>query len=189
MKRVFLIGDSLRIGYCEHTAKMLEGRAEVLWPNENCRFSHFILAALCQWVWAIPNAGNIDVVHWNCGQWDMAQFEGNGNPLVPVEEYEQNLRRIHEQIQRRFPKAQQIFALTTPVREEVPLQAPRTTADVMRYNEAARRVMDELGVPVNDLFAVAQAIPPEQYADAVHLTVEGYRVLARAVADKLNEYI
>ncbi len=190
MKRVFLIGDSLRIGYCEHVAELLKGKAEVYWPNENCRFSHFILAALCQWVWAIPaEARNVDVVHWNCGQWDCAQFEKNGEPLVPVEEYADNLRRIHALIKRYFPHAKQVFALTTPVRDDVPLYAARKTADVIRYNEAAKRVMEELGVPVNDLFSVGKSIPEEQYADAVHLTADGYRVLAQTVADTLEKYI
>lgn len=188
MKRVFLLGDSIRIGYCEAVADLLKGRAEVLYPNENCRFTYYVLAAIGLWAAAIPDRGSVDVVHWNCGQWDMAQFE-EGQPLISVEEYADALKRIHAMIRRYFPNAQILFALTTPVRSGVPLKAPRTTADVIRYNEAAAKVMKELNVPVNDLFAAAQKIPDEWYADAVHFKSEGSQVLARAVVRALQEYI
>ena len=92
-------------------------------------------------------------------------------------------------IRRYFPNAQIVFALTTPVRDGVPLKAPRTTADVIRYNETAKKVMAELNVPIDDLFAAAQTIDDELYADAVHFKSEGYDVLARAVVHALEKYI
>jgi acyl-CoA thioesterase-1 len=188
VKRVFLIGDSIRIGYCEKVAELLQGRAEVLYPSDNCRFTHYVLASLGLWAMAVPKRESVDVVHWNCGQWDMAQFE-EGRPLLSVDEYARALQRVHWMIRRCFPNAQIIFALTTPVLDDRPLKAPRTTADVVRYNNAAKTVMQELGVPIDDLFEAAQIIPREQYADAVHFTSEGYRVLAQAVVRSMEKYI
>lgn len=188
MKRVFLIGDSIRLGYCGQVAELLKDKAEVLYPTDNCRFAYFILASLGLWAMAVPKRDSVDVVHWNCGQWDAAQFE-EGKPLMSVEEYAEALKRVHAMIRKNFPNAQIIFALTTPLRDGVPLKAPRTTKDIIRYNEAAKKVMQELNVPVNDLFAVAQTIPEELYADAVHFKSEGYQVLARAVVRTLENYI
>lgn len=189
MKRVLLLGDSIRIGYCERVAALLEGRAEVMWPNENCRFGQYMLASMINWAGAIEKPETIDAVHWNCGQWDTAQFEKNGQPLLTVEEYAQTLKRVDALIRKYFPNAHVIFALTTPILPNIPMNAPRTTEDVMRYNSAAREVMRELNVPVNDLFSAAQTIPEEAYADAVHFKPEGYQVLAEAVVRAVEPYI
>ena len=189
MKRVLLLGDSIRIGYCEQVSALLKGRAEVCWPQENCRFALYAVASMNNWAHEVGQADTIDVVHWNCGQWDVAQFGGCGRPLISVEEYRDALKRVHERIRQVFPNAQILFALTTPIRDGIPMSAPRTTEDVMRYNEAAREVMAELNVPVNDLFEAAKAIPDELYADAVHYKPEGYQVLAEAVVRALEKYI
>lgn len=189
MKRVLLLGDSIRIGYCERVAAMLEGRAEVLWPNENCRFGLYMLASMINWAGAIESPETVDVVHWNCGQWDTAQFEKNGRPLATEEEYAKTLERVDALIRKYFPNAQIIFALTTPILPGVHMNAPRTTKDVVRYNEAAGRVMEKLNVPVNDLFEAAKAIPEDLYADAVHFKPEGYQVLAEAVVRAVEKYI
>lgn len=189
MKRVLLLGDSIRIGYCEQVAALMKDRAEVLWPNENCRFAKYMLAAMTGWAGSIDRPDTIDVVHWNCGQWDMAQFEGTGEPLVTAEEYAAALVRVDAVIRRSFPNAQVIFALTTPILPNIPMSAPRTTEDVVRYNDAALEVMNRLNVPVNDLFSVAQSIPAEAYADAVHFKPEGCQVLAEAVVHAVEKYI
>ena len=189
MKRVLLLGDSIRLGYCEQVSALLEGRAEVCWPQENCRFALYAVVSMNNWAYEVGQADTIDVVHWNCGQWDVAQFGGFGRALVSVEEYRDALKRVHERIRQVFPNAQIIFALTTPVCDGVPMTAPRTTEDVMRYNEAAAEVMKELNVPIDDLFEAAKAIQDELYADAVHYKPEGYAVLAAAVVRALEPYI
>ena len=43
MKQVFLIGDSIREGYCEKVKEALRDRAEVIYPGENCRTSQYIV--------------------------------------------------------------------------------------------------------------------------------------------------
>ncbi|MBQ2954947.1 MAG: SGNH/GDSL hydrolase family protein [Clostridia bacterium] len=188
MKRILLLGDSIRIGYCEKVASILDGKAEVCWPGENCRFAQYMIAAMGGWASAVGRPETIDVVHWNCGQWDTAQFERDGRPLVTEDEYEKALVRVDALIRRLFPNAQVIFALTTPVLPGVPMTAPRTTDDVVRYNRVAQRVMDRLNVPVNDLFSVAAEFSAGMYKDAVHFTPEGYQVLAEAVVRALEKY-
>ena len=43
MKNLLLIGDSIRVGYDKSVKKSLEGRANVLFPEENCRFASYLL--------------------------------------------------------------------------------------------------------------------------------------------------
>ena len=37
MKKIVLIGDSIRMGYCEYVKNSLRDVAEVYYPPENCR--------------------------------------------------------------------------------------------------------------------------------------------------------
>ena len=46
MKKVLLIGDSIRQGYDRYVKMSLEGEAEVFYPEENCRFSVYVLRDL-----------------------------------------------------------------------------------------------------------------------------------------------
>ena len=46
MKNVLLIGDSIRIGYGKAVKRTLEGKANVYFPTENCRFASYVLRYL-----------------------------------------------------------------------------------------------------------------------------------------------
>jgi lysophospholipase L1-like esterase len=55
--------------------------------------------------------------------------------------------------------------------------------DVLRYNEAAARVMKRNQIPVNDLYHFARTrLDRIQRPDNVHFTEEGSRQLAEQVA-------
>ena len=43
MKNLLLIGDSIRKGYDKSVRKTLEGKANVIFPEENCRFAAYLL--------------------------------------------------------------------------------------------------------------------------------------------------
>ena len=43
MKNLLLIGDSIRMGYDKSVKKTLEGKANVIFPDENCRFASYVL--------------------------------------------------------------------------------------------------------------------------------------------------
>jgi len=49
MKRVVLIGDSIRMGYERTVGEELSGVAEVLSPKENVRNSRTVLAHIEEW--------------------------------------------------------------------------------------------------------------------------------------------
>ena len=89
-----------------------------------------------------------------------------------------------------FPDAKIVFALSTAILEEK--ASPdfyRYNADIERYNAAAMALMDELGVPVNDLYSVSKNIDDSLHCDWVHFGEEGSKILAKAVTDKILEII
>ncbi len=66
MKKVMLIGDSIRLGYQAKVAELLGENTLVRGPSDNCRFSAYTLFNLSAWV---PD-NDFDVIQWNNGQWD-----------------------------------------------------------------------------------------------------------------------
>ena len=189
MKTLFLLGDSIRMFYCERVAEMLAGKMKVVWPAENCRFSLYTLRCLWEWADLVENPADVAAVHWNNGLWDITRRTIDGECLTSREEYARNLERILLELRGRFPQAQIIFATTTYVD---PRLAHVHNEDVDAYNAVALRVMAHNNIPVNDLHAIMAAHPEYiRQDDWIHETEEGAYVLAehivRAVERVLSE--
>ena len=179
---VVLIGDSIRMGYQDHVASQLAGRAEVWVPKENGGDSRNVLAHLDQWVLS----RRPDLVHVNCGLHDLKRAFG-AESEVPLAEYEGNVRQILQKLQRELNGAV-VWATTTPVDENWHHQNKgfdRLEADVEAYNVAARAVAVDLEVPIDDLFAVIECEGKARLLtqDGVHFTEEGSQLLGRVVAE------
>lgn len=43
IKNLLLIGDSIRMGYDRSVKKTLAGRANFIFPTDNCRFASYLL--------------------------------------------------------------------------------------------------------------------------------------------------
>ncbi len=191
MKKVFLLGDSIRMGYDDFVRDLLKGTAEVYYPADNGRFAGYTYVCIPQWKNLAGDPNEVNVVHWNSGHWDCAHFCGDSEPYSTVEEYAVWLRRVHNCIRRNFPAAQVIFATTTGIApgRYAQMSSPRSDDEIAAYNKAALQVMAELNVPVNDLASYAAGFPIEYYADEVHFTDTGSRLLAGMVADRIREYL
>ena len=193
MKRVLLLGDSIRMGYDEYVKELLQGEFEVIYDDiDNGRFSAYTLWQANQF---FKNYGHFDVVHWNNGYWDMNVESPMKTAMHPVDEYVHFLSRILNEI--RNNGAVPVFATTTPV---LPAE---TAAEVMtegidtfkynndwvvEYNEAAAAFMQSEGVAVNDLYALCVKDPHfYKCPDLLHLTEEGYRRCAEQTAQKIRE--
>ena len=179
---IVLIGDSIRMGYQDHVASQLADRAEVWVPEENGGDSRNVLAHIDQWVLARQP----DLVHVNCGLHDLKRAFG-AESEVPLDEYERNVRQILHRLQRELNGAV-VWATITPVDENWHHQNKgfdRLEADVEAYNAAARAVAEDLGVPIDDLFAVVEREGKARLLtqDGVHFTEEGSQLLGRAVAE------
>ena len=71
MKKVLLLGDSIRTGYAPFVRDLLDGKAEVFIPNANGAFLQNTLRFLQDWQADLGlTDGNVDVIHWNNGLWD-----------------------------------------------------------------------------------------------------------------------
>ena len=168
-------------------AKRLEGTAVVTGPRANGGDSSNVLKNLDAWV----IQEQPDIVHLNAGIHDTKKFKATGKFQVSPAQYEENLRQIVAKI-RQETKATLIFATTTPILTDRALQArPKAEYELSgesidTYNAIARKVMDELKVPVNDLhglFADKELRDRVIVADGTHFTGEGSAKLGTAVAE------
>lgn len=188
MKKIVLIGDSIRLGYDQYVKKAFEGAAQVYYPAENCRFTTYVLRFLGDWKRKMECGDDVDLVHWNAGLWDDLRME-DGMPLISLAQYEENVGRICDAMGKLFPRAKLIFATSTPVREELFLgECKRYNRDTERYNERAAAVVRAKGGEVNDLYALLRDCPTEYYSDMTHFYTEaGSRVITEQVVRVIGE--
>ena len=186
MKKILLIGDSVRKGYDTYVRACMENVAEVYFPEENCTFTTNILRNLHTWA---DNLGlyEADAVHFNAGLWDMVRIYGD-EPLVKKDTYADNLKRIEKRIRFLFPTAKIIFATSTPIIESGYFTdfESRTNRDVEDYNQIAKDVFAGTDVIINDLYAVMKDVPKSYYSDQTHFyTADATKRIGGAVTDML----
>ncbi|MCL5745154.1 MAG: SGNH/GDSL hydrolase family protein, partial [Acidobacteria bacterium] len=125
-----------------------------------------------------------DVIHFNFGLHDLKSMS-DGEPQVPVALYERYLRLFVARL--KATGAKLIWATTTPV-PEGPVSPPRKPQDVVAYNAAALRVMQENGVAIDDLYAFALPRLKEiQRPVNVHFTDAGSEALAAQAAASIRK--
>ena len=190
MKKVLLLGDSIRMGYQAYVRDLLREEYEVIFPEDNGRFAAYTLWQVNQ---MFKHNEDIALVHWNNGYWDMNIEPPMTEPIHSLAEYTGYLRRITALI--RACGAKVVFATTVPVLEQ---EAARRMPGVQRetnydnqwvktYNQAATELMKELSVPVNDLYALCAQDPfCYKCSDLLHLTEQGYRRCAEQIADVIR---
>lgn len=178
LPRVLLIGDSISIGYTVPVRKLLEGKANVHRIPENGGPTSNGAAKIEKWL----GDGKWDVIHFNWGLHDLKLVDGKHQ--VALEDYETNLRELAKKL--KAAGAKLVWASTTPV-PEGKTSPPRRTEDVPRFNEAAKKVMDENGVAIDDLYAFALPRLKEiQLTANVHYSPKGYEALGGEVAKSIQ---
>jgi len=179
LPRVLLIGDSISIGYTLPTRRLLLGQANVHRIAVNGGPTINGLENLDRWL------GNRtwNVIHFNWGLHDL-RFMEDGTHQVSIDKYAENLRELVRRLKQ--TGATLIWASTTPV-PDAEVSPPRKNSDVIAYNAVARRIMEENGIPIDDLYPVAFARLGEIQRPAnVHYTDPGYEVLAESVAASIR---
>lgn len=190
MKNILLLGDSIRQNYQEYVKQSLYGKAEIYYPNDNGRFCQFTLRYLHEWIQALSRHGEIefDIVHFNCGLWDVLRLSNEDQPFTGEAEYADLLKRIVYRILHLCPKSRPVFALTTEVIE--PGFEPginigeRRNSDIRRYNEIAETVFRDLNIEIDDLWSVSRNLPKEAHSDLVHFETE---IGIRGLGNQVNE--
>lgn len=181
MKNLLLIGDSIRMGYDKAVQKTLEGKANVYFPAENCRFASYVLRYLHEYK-ALMNNEKVDVIHWNAGLWDCLRlFEEE--PHTPIEVYAYYIDRICVRIKKLFPNAKVIFATSTAVlSEKMSKDFKRYNEEIEAYNQAAIKVVKNHGFLINDLYAISTSLSKDAHSDPVHYyTASGTKAFTNQV--------
>ena len=175
MKKIILLGDSIRLSYGDRVRKLL-GEGYTVWqPEDNCRFASYTLRMLYDYREQLKEA---DVIHFNCGLWDMCDLFGDG-PFTPLEVYVEQMVRIAKILKTYAPVV--IFATTTP---PSPKMWGHDLNRVRAYNAAAMAALEPLGVLFDDLFTpVAEDIDRMISEDYLHASPYGVEILANRVAD------
>ena len=190
LPRVLLIGDSVSCGYTLAVRKELAGQANVHRPAANCGSTKIGLRDLDQWL----GSNRWDVIHFNWGLHDLgyrfandsnqdakgnyARPDNGGHQNVTPEQYEKNLHELVARLKKTGAKL--IYATTTPVPADL---HSYVKAAELPYNVAAKRVMSEEGVTLNDLWAFATPqLDKLQQPGNPHFTNKGSEVLAHEIA-------
>ena len=179
MKKIILLGDSIRLSYGNRVRELL-GEGYTVWqPEDNCRFAAYTLRMLFDYKAQLEGA---DVIHFNCGLWDMCDLFGDG-PFTPLEVYVELMVRIAKILKTYAPVV--IFATTTP---PSPKMWGHDLDRVRAYNAAAMAALEPLGVLFDDLFTpVAEDIDRMISEDYLHASPYGVEILANRVADCIKK--
>lgn len=190
MKKIVLIGDSIRLGYEKYVKEAFDGVADVYSPTENCRFAEYTLRFAHEWKSKGEWPTDVDAVHWNAGLWDVLRILGD-DPLTPKCAYENFIRRIDKRLRTIFPNAKFIFATSTAVKEEgYGSSFKRFNKDIEEYNAIALSVLSETDTMIDDLYAVTKDIPDACRSDMTHFnTPDGVKTMGSAVVGSLCDVL
>lgn len=184
LPRVLLLGDSIRMSYQPHVARLLKGKADVVGPADNCQYSLYTLSSLNRWVGEL---GKPDAVHWNNGIHDAGHNPGRCPVQMPIEWYRANLGFILDQLTALTPKV--VWASSTPVHPDRPMRDSGWSwrnEEIDQYNRAACTLMETRGIPINDLHALVwNNVGDFLSGDQLHLSDAGQQACAQAVADRV----
>jgi len=184
MKKVILIGDSIRMGYQPFVQQELADCADVWGPEENGGTSGNVLAHLDEWAISRP----AEIIHLNCGLHDLGGVFDAPDPGALLSQYRANLEEIFGRILDETG-ARLIWATTTPVNEHWHNENwncgfDQIQAEGLAYNAASVEIARRKDILVNDLYGAIMDAGRDTLLqeDGIHFTESGYRVLGRAVA-------
>ena len=189
MKRVMLLGDSIRMMTEAKVREKLGADFEVWSPEKNCRYTALTLNELRHYFKKFPDP---EIIHWNNGLWDIAILYDDDGNFTPLPVYLENLKRILKQLRKTGAKI--IFATTTPthpkkVNRPSPQGSRHYNSDIAKYNAAAIELMEKEGILINDLYPLLMD-DLDRFIDSfdwIHPTADGIEVLSDQIAKKIME--
>ncbi len=190
MKKIVLIGDSIRMGYDKYIKDALSGTAEVFYPSENCRFAEYVLRYAHEWKSNGKWGDDVDLVHWNAGLWDALELFGD-EPLTSLSYYGAAIARIDKRLRTLFPNAKFVFATSTNVNEKMAKpEFMRHNTTIEKYNTEALRALSNTDTIINDLYSLTASVPDSYRSDWVHFyTPEGTELIGGKVLSVLCELL
>ena len=190
MKKIVLIGDSIRKGYDKYVKEALSGTAEVYYGTDNSRFAEYLLRYVHEWKKDGNWGDDVDLVHWNAGLWDALELFGD-EPLTTLDYYGQAIARVDKRLRMLFPRAKMIFATSTNVKEEMASpEFMRHNATIEKYNKEALRVLSGTDTMINDLYRFTASLPDSYRSDWVHFyTPLGTEAIGGRVLTVISEQL
>jgi hypothetical protein len=180
LPRILLIGDSISIGYTLPVREFLKGKANVHRIPQNGGATEVGLDKMTSWL----GDSKWDVIHFNFGLHD-AKYTSETTQRATREQYVANLRTLITQM--KATGAKLIFATTTPVPNGGVLSPTRKFDSIEARNQLATQLMQELGVTIDDLYTIMLPhMTTVGRENDVHFTLEGYTLLAKAVATSIE---
>jgi len=178
MKKVVLLGDSIRLSYWERVRELLADVCEVYAPEENCAYTMHTLRCVRHW-FTSSRWENVDLIHWNNGIWDHHRNAEDGEPLSTPEMYLYLNRRLHKQLALYAKKL--CWATTIPAGEHYTCNPKNLCAisreewnrETVLYNDLLVAYLRYQGVSINDLYTLVAQHPEYQGGDGIHLTPVG----------------
>ena len=184
--KVLLLGDSIRLSYQPHVARLLEDRAEVIGPADNCQYTLYTLSSLDRW---LGQLGQPDIVHWNNGIHDCGHNPNRSPVQIPIGIYRDNLEFILKRLKDLTPNV--IWATSTPVHPQRPFRDDQwawRNAEIDQYNATAIQLMRDNGIPIDDLHQLVwDHIDAYLAEDQLHLSEAGQRACAAAAVQAIRK--
>lgn len=174
--RVLLIGDSITFGYQPFVRELLSDACYV----DHIATSYGADTAMYHGaVLGMAKDSDYALVHYNFGL---------HSHRMNAEEYRESVEANLAELMKR---SKVILANTTRVFERgLNGESAEWSAKVAERNVEAAALAARLGLPLNDLYAAADALSAkDRLADGVHFEESGYRALAARVAESIRENI
>lgn len=179
LPRVLLAGDSIVVGYYGQAEKLLSGKAACArYATSKFLGNPDYLAELS----LLLKRYDFDLIHINNGLhgWDYSE-----------EEYRQGLQNLLAVIKRDAPRAKIIWCMSTPVRSSKDLtQFDSAQNDrVIARNTIAAGIMQDAGIPVNDLYETVKDHQDYSAGDGVHFNDAGKSAQGQQVAEMAEKVL
>lgn len=192
--KILIIGDSISIGYTPFVIDELKQKADVFHNPGNGQHTGTGIKNIENWI----GDQQYDIIQFNWGLWDLcyrnpdSKVQGNrdkenGKLTYTLDQYAANLDSIVSLLKAKT-NAKLIFVTTTFVPDK---EAGRFQHDAIRYNEAAKKVMNKHGIEINDIYEPSIEIH-QKYGkgpDNVHYNTQGYKELGQLIIDFLLKKI
>jgi hypothetical protein len=180
LPRVLLIGDSIARAYYSEVERRLAGKAFVA----RLATSRFIAdPVLLKEIELVLDQAKFDVIHFNNGMHGWQHSEA---------EYRQAFPKFLETIRAHAPKAQLIWAATTPLRDGKGVtgdtKAEYSDERIAARNAIASEIVTAQKIPTNDLNAPMRG-HHEYHSDNVHFNKQGIKIQATEVSAEVEKVL
>ncbi len=175
--RVLAIGDSISCGWRTTLNQYYDGKIYVDGFGSSKGIDNaFLLPGIKLMASQMPQ---FDVILFNNG---LHGFH------LSDEEYAKYYEAVVTELKNTYSDKKFFILLTTPVRENTDISKVHPRTDIVKArNAAAAKIAADKDIPIIDLFSILIDHPELYSQDGVHLTQEGYQLLASTIADAIRE--